>query len=653
MKFIPKFQLGTNSQWIAFQEFLKRNQYSLDKQQGYPSYNSSFFNLNDILSNTTWNNNWNRASIDKGQIKLGDQPWKNLNINKNNTYSFYKDAPDLNNNPFYQNFTKQYTDSSGSLTDLGKSFIQGYADNTDNSTYKTLLNTIIKNGYEFPSSGIARGNKVFKNWNEFLYDPTYGIVKGKVAGGHNMTNGVVGIDDNNNFFTFNPNNISQYINRGIYVDDSKNKEFQSAIGSDTISSVRIGSDNGGVFDNINTRITSKPPEVPDKILMSGVDSQRSDNIDVVKGQYETPSSIIAKIQKDKKSTEEVQGKSDEYNKNKGNTNKGFSVNPYTLQGLRVFIDNLFNTQNTEKLIDNLGVALKNYTPIGRQVHGDYIAQQQAQREAARLINRPPVTSNAQIQSAIDLEAIQRGNQIIEGGNQRDAQVYWNTAESAWNQAKENTMKLDDQANFNRNALVDLKNKITELRFQTNIKNMQNWDKFMAEGPEYDLLRHKQIEDAKRIQRDEAYEDWIINNYNIDKTELQSLSEQYENLVYAGKYDTPEAIQLKNKIDKLNRQHTIQQMYNRFKYYGWPTDELEKNWAKNYTFKDGIVTPINKLGGRLLQAGGGIGVDYTSAGRFSPYDLLYGKGGTDSSNSEKKVQNRVAQTIQRMRKLRLS
>ena len=40
------------------------------------------------------------------------------------------------------------------------------------------------------------------------------------------------------------------------------------------------------------------------------------------------------------------------------------------------------------------------------------------------------------------------------------------------------------------------------------------------------------------------------------------------------------------------------MYNRFKLYGWPTDELEKNWAKSYTFKDGIVTPISKLGGKL-------------------------------------------------------
>jgi len=33
--------------------------------------------------------------------------------------------------------------------------------------------------------------------------------------------------------------------------------------------------------------------------------------------------------------------------------------------MRVAIDNMFNTLNTENLIKNMDVALKNYTPIGK------------------------------------------------------------------------------------------------------------------------------------------------------------------------------------------------------------------------------------------------------------------------------------------------
>lgn len=308
------------------------------------------------------------------------------------------------------------------------------------------------------------------------------------------------------------------------------------------------------------------------------------------------------------------------------------IDPYVLKGLRVFIDNQFNTLNTENLIKNLDITLKSGTPIGRQVHGDYIAQQQAQREAARLINRSPLTSNAQIQSAVDLEAIQKGNQIIEGGNQRDAQVYWNTAEAAWQQAKENTLKADDYANFNRAALAEFNNKIAQMRWDTNRQNMQNWDTFAAEK-EQELAQRRQYEQYRDLQRGEAYEDWYNDNYGVDLAKQYELLQKYRNAETKEERDAAEV-----ELQELNRRISLQRQYNRFKQYGWDTSILENNWKTKYKFDNGIVTPL-KLGGRLFQKGGGFGVQYTSSGSFSPYELLLkgtrSSSGFTSGSSEKK------------------
>lgn len=265
------------------------------------------------------------------------------------------------------------------------------------------------------------------------------------------------------------------------------------------------------------------------------------------------------------------GKKDRNNKdsNDENNNKidnrGW-MNPYLFDAMRLGLDNTFNILNTEKLIKGLRPNLTNYTPSYRQIYGDYIAQQQAQREAGRLINRSPLTSNAQIQSAVDLEAIDRGNRIIEQGNYKDAQMYWNTSEKAFLQGKENNLGWQNAANANYKSITDLNNQIAQLRYEMNRANQQNTDQFAASVSER-IWDDFNYEKAKQRRNQEMLEQYNDSSYGIgaDRLLLQELSKKYDDLALkTGDDAVRDRTILRMQMNTLEGKVQAQEMLNRLR-----------------------------------------------------------------------------------------
>ena len=295
---------------------------------------------------------------------------------------------------------------------------------------------------------------------------------------------------------------------------------------------------------------------------------------------------------------------------------GKPISPFWSQFMRTINDNAFNLRNTEQLIRNMDVPLLNYTPVYRQVHGDYIAQQQAQREASRFRTSQPITANQQIQTATDLEGIQKGNQLIEQGNAKDAQMYWNTAEKAFQQSKENAAGWDTTANKNKQALSEFNNKIAELRYKAQKDNMQNWDTLLAGMEKRKWQKWDRDEYLKLLAQkelDNLYD--TKTGQGADYEELKVLREKM-----LGETNKTELAKLNKEAGAITDRMSARTIYNRLRRLGMYDESKFKDMFPAYNFgKGGILGHSN--GGVLafLQKGGGFGVIAAdSAGEGNPY-----------------------------------
>ncbi len=309
---------------------------------------------------------------------------------------------------------------------------------------------------------------------------------------------------------------------------------------------------------------------------------------------------------------------------------GKPISPFWSQFMRTINDNAFNLRNTEQLIRNMDVPLLNYTPVYRQVHGDYIAQQQAQREASRLRTSQPITANQQIQTATDLEGIQKGNQLIEQGNAKDAQMYWNTAEKAFQQSKENAAGWDAIANKNKQALSEFNNKIAELRYKAQKDNMQNWDTLLADmerrkWQKWDRDEYLKLQSQEEL--DNLYD--TKTGQGADYEELKALREKM-----LGETDKAKLAELNKQAGAITDRMSARTIYNRLRRLGMYDESKFKDMFPAYNFgKGGILGHSN--GGILafLQKGGGFGViAASSAGEGNPYLAQLGKKEKSTTSS---------------------
>ena len=130
--------------------------------------------------------------------------------------------------------------------------------------------------------------------------------------------------------------------------------------------------------------------------------------------------------------------------------------------------------------------LQNPFEYHRTVKSDLNAEMQGQRSAATLANMAskPMTSDASLQVATQLEAANKGQEFINKGMEASNTAYRQSAELAWQQEKENAKNRNAIAGINNAAMAatDANNRKHEAAYLS--KKATIWDTF-AKQLEYD------------------------------------------------------------------------------------------------------------------------------------------------------------------------
>lgn len=158
--------------------------------------------------------------------------------------------------------------------------------------------------------------------------------------------------------------------------------------------------------------------------------------------------------------------------------------------------------------------LQNPFEYHRTVQSDLNAEMQGRRSAATLANMAskPMTSDASLQMATQLEAANKGQEFINKGMEASNTAYRQSAELAWQQEKENAKNRNAIAGINNAAMAatDSNNRKHEAAYLS--KKHTIWDTFA-----------KQLEyDAKTEQLEKKAEQKALVNSDIRKEVLDEV-----------------------------------------------------------------------------------------------------------------------------------
>ena len=601
MKIIPKFQnpsgplswnkfnLSLDDPYDEFYGRVKKNWY--DNIQDYTGEYNLRWNPNSGYYNPITRENHIFAP-NKGNSST------TYGYNKNLHESYVKDV--LEQDSWYKDNTKAFFNEDKSLTKLGENF-KNYIlqDNNVAQNIKSILNS---------------------KDNQAIYDTINRLRNdGKFSRFHGV-NGKIGDryyykDEQGAKHYINPNDVDKYIVSTDFesIEDPTDKRITwndyEVLGL------------SGLPDN--TTQFSPREQVMEDIMQQNDNRGISEDIDQINNSSD-PLRVVTKS--DIKGSNK-EGKSNWLSKLKGSN----ELNPFLLGGMRVLADNLANTRNTEEYISHLNAPLQNPEQFHRQIHGDYIAKQNAEAQAARLRSAAsqPFTADADKQMAYQLEAIDKGNQAILAGQQRDAQEFYRTSEVAANQEKENIHNRVTTANTNRQLLSQYDEMRARLRFNNKTQNMQNWDRWWSTFEDRALAKYDY--NQKRQQDMQETMDDLATSIGIDTTEYDGLVAQY----YDAKTEA-ERQKILAQIKSAGKKIQLQKYYNLGNYKG-------VTWNKEWTdlFKKEGIIPSVKNGGvlRKMQQGGGFPLVQWTPLMGSPYQqylalLMSGKEGTSSKSSSK-------------------
>ena len=611
MKFIPKYQTA----WGPLELLLQNNKFRK---------NINWINGGEYYTNWVKRDNYYQyGSVTKNQQKTGTYE-HDRNYDKNGAYedySWWKGYGDLTNNSeenlksFFQQYVNRAKASGNPMKWI--SYLEDYLKDGKWTTFTTVNGRTFKIPQEFR--------------DHYAYDRL-----GSTA--HNTNSGEVYYDSEGNTYKSLPEGYEEFDPESIIYDSENNddKEKNYKIRNQFRNWKNFYLNQNKITDNIvRFRPIQKKTTYPIDSELTQAKNDVLENINPESNPVDTGNPQETGGSAIKGTPGWLRGVGKVF----GGIGKGISdlfkgdgkpISPFWSQFMRTINDNAFNLRNTEQLIRNMDVPLLNYTPVYRQVHGDYIAQQQAQREASRLRTSQPITANQQIQTATDLEGIQKGNQLIEQGNAKDAQMYWNTAEKAFQQSKENAAGWDATANKNKQALSEFNNKIAELRYKAQKDNMQNWDTLLADmerrkWQKWDRDEYLKLQSQEEL--DNLYD--TKTGQGADYEELKALREKM-----LGETDKAKLAELNKQAGAITDRMSARTIYNRLRRLGMYDESKFKDMFPAYNFgKGGILGHSN--GGILafLQKGGGFGViAASSAGEGNPYLAQLGKKEKSTTSS---------------------
>ena len=539
---------------------------------------------------------------------------------------------------WYKDNVDQRINENGELTDFGKQWLDLMLEhiNKSNATWN-VLNTIKQNDYKFPQEPVTIGGITYNKLSDFIRGRAFDQLQGPwhatgtatALGTHLSSQDTPGSKD---YYSLQ-GNILNNPNKGNYRydtltyrmitnDQSAETKDRKSIPIDETSQVRPVLD----WKDFNLPVPGEDPNKPDLGDVRGY----------LEGKYpyhiEKPRSATIKVEIPKGSKNGFL--SALFNKVKGfnsNIKTARDNNPFIDQALRVIADNFHNTWNYNRTIKELQPVLKKYTPSYREVSGDYIAQKQSEEYAARLRNVRPITANTQAQSAIDQEAIQKGNQIIQQGNLQDATRYRQTSEAAWTQSKENTVGWNEIANANQASLAEFKNKIAQLKHEMHRQNQQNIDTLLTDREkrkweEYDIERKKKLDLQESIDAlgdnnflyDDDYDNKaaaykeLATQYFIDRNSLNA--EQKQNMA-----------DLKRYLDREVIRREYQKVFNKAQRY-----RVNYNLPGMFEVQNGKVIYKGK-NGLKFQLGG-----VAAASSYVPSNIYKASSYPPTTSSKKKA-----------------
>lgn len=306
--------------------------------------------------------------------------------------------------------------------------------------------------------------------------------------------------------------------------------------------------------------------------------------------------------------------------------------PMLIGAGRVAIDNAVNRKATDEYLSHIKAPLQSPWEAYRLIHGDYIAKQSGEQQAARLRNTAsrPFTADADKQMAYQLEAVDKGNNYLLAGQQRDAAEFYRTSEIAANQSIQNIQNRTNVANTNRQLLSQYDEMRARIKKDQKIQNMQNWDRWAATWEDRALAKYDYNQQKKRNTQEQldSLSDYIGVDDNIYKQKY------YE---WVNETDPARKSVLEQELIDLKKKNQLQ-------VYRNMGDRAGVNWNKAWldTFKKNKVSSAYQNGGilRKLQQGGGFPLVQWTPVMGAPYQqylalLMSGEGGSSQKASRSK------------------
>ena len=296
--------------------------------------------------------------------------------------------------------------------------------------------------------------------------------------------------------------------------------------------------------------------------------------------------------------------------NKGFWSKiGSILTPGLFSSLRVITDNFTNLRNTEELNSHLRPPLQTPWQAHKAVYGDYIAKRLGEQQSARLESMAsrPMTSDASLQLAGQLEAVDKGAQQVLAGQQRDAAQYYKTRDEAINQAIQNLQVRTQVANTDRQLQSQYEAMKAHNIFNAKQKNRQNRDRWWALWEDRALAEYDYQRKLKQLEREHQLAQKLGLQEKMDSvSDLLGVDDTELNVAISALGDTTDPTarqQLLQRIKELTKRRQLQ-------IYRNMGDRLGIQWNKQWSdlFKaNEIGKQLAKNGGvlRKLQQGGGL------------------------------------------------
>lgn len=236
---------------------------------------------------------------------------------------------------------------------------------------------------------------------------------------------------------------------------------------------------------------------------------------------ETPAPVQPTVQQPVETTAQTQTQPQTRNTQvqgapqRGNTNKGTWLSafidqaPNFLAAGRLAGNIANNNRVTAEVKKGLKPLIENTYNLHRRVQGDLATRQAYYTKAAELENLAarPMTSDASLQLAGQLEAKSKGNQYRTQGDLADNQAIRESAEKAWQVQADNTARRSAVANANRARILKNNAALHNLEAGRMSANWQSIDNFL-----------KQREYAWRTKRNQQrqFDLGVIKNYLSNK-----------------------------------------------------------------------------------------------------------------------------------------